>query len=362
MAKPVLNNVGVFDALLPREFTFEYDGGYVVGSTLTVRKNEDNSVVYQQYAESMLLKHTLPANILTNGMYYTAEISVRYRDVSLNEFDSPVSSVVPFRCMKTPTITLIGLTNGMVVKASSFSVNAQYEQAQSDALNEFIVRIYELTTHKLVYDSGSIYTDDASVPLVFAHTVSNLLDNTECQLVVSGISVSGMAVQSAVISFQVRYSNPSNYQRFYIANVPETGMIRIDSNFNMIDGTYSSDDPPVFVDGTAIDLTGGQSVSFNDNLKLPKSYVLYMTFWKAQAQKTILQIRSDVSTLEVSYMKGLLYGETEEKIYLYLRQTSTGVTATCISNLISIPADDDKLMMTLVFDGGLVSIRLEVIR
>ena len=71
MIQPIASQKIAFNATNNEIFYFTSNGGdQVVKNRLTVRKQSDNSVVYQTTVETFLFQHTLPSGTLTNGTYY----------------------------------------------------------------------------------------------------------------------------------------------------------------------------------------------------------------------------------------------------------------------------------------------------
>ena len=77
LPRPVLNTQVAFDATQAHTFTFTVygSGAQVTANKLTIRKQSDNSIVYQQQQTTFKFEHTLPAGSLTNGNYYNAPSS-----------------------------------------------------------------------------------------------------------------------------------------------------------------------------------------------------------------------------------------------------------------------------------------------
>ena len=89
LTRPILNSTVAFDASQEHIFTFNVIGGdQVVRNQLTIVRQSDGIIVYQSSQETFSYTHTLLANSLTNGVYYSAYIQTyNYNGIELEFAD-----------------------------------------------------------------------------------------------------------------------------------------------------------------------------------------------------------------------------------------------------------------------------------
>lgn len=89
LTRPTLIAVPSFDATQSFTFTFTVQSGssQIVANQLTIRRQSDNQIIYNEKQETFKYEHIVNADELTNGTYYNAVVSVF--DVDDNQ--SPVS-------------------------------------------------------------------------------------------------------------------------------------------------------------------------------------------------------------------------------------------------------------------------------
>ena len=76
MAKPIIKHITPFDATKPYEISISWLGNRAHANRIVIYDNETNNVVFDDMVSSFILKHTIPANILTNGKKYVIQSQV----------------------------------------------------------------------------------------------------------------------------------------------------------------------------------------------------------------------------------------------------------------------------------------------
>ena len=136
MIKPIALSKNAFDATQDQIFYFTSTGGnQVVKNKITIRLQSDNSIVYTNTVISYKFNQTIPANTLTNGVYY----NYYFNTYDINDNVSDNRNVIPFYCYTTPSVSFTNLSNNGVVNASRFQTIIQYSQTESELLDFLIV-------------------------------------------------------------------------------------------------------------------------------------------------------------------------------------------------------------------------------
>lgn len=256
LTKPILYNVSAFDATESYTFSFNAIGGdQVVKNQLTIINQDTNQIVYQQTQTTFAFYHTLDANVLNNGDYYSAYI-ITYN--SANDASTPSASI-QFYCYSTPSFSFTNIPNDNVIENSNYVFELTYNQNEGELLNSCVFNLYD-AQHYLIDTSGIVYSDSsATLPTVIQHIFGNLQNNTFYYIQATGKTSQGTDIITDLVGFSVIYIRPSVFSVVGLTNNCKGGYIIVQSNLVNIPGR-SNPDPPIYVDGnTAVDLTGDGS-------------------------------------------------------------------------------------------------------
>lgn len=318
---PILLSVPAFDATQPYTFTFNSVGGnQVVKNQLTIRLNSDNTIVYQQQQTTFVYQHVLPANTLTNGGYYNAYINTY--DASGNV--SANSNTIQFYCFATPSIVLNNVSDGGTINNSSFTFNFTYSQAQSEALNSYIINLYD-DAKALIGSSGTQYPSSSIVPLTFTYTFNGFENNQFYYIQAVGSTVNGTTVTSDEISFTAVFDQPSAFTLFTVTNNCEGGYINVQSNVVRVPGVVNPD-PPVFIDNDELDLSQpGSYIEYTENINIGDQFTGILKLRGMRPNENILTFTSsDGSKVSIDYYESIVDSTLIYKAYVALTASQGG--------------------------------------
>ena len=298
LTRPILNSTVAFDASQEHIFTFNVIGGdQVVRSQLTIIRQSDGVAVYESSQESFAYNYILPANSLTNGVYYSAYIQT----YNYNNDVSPASNNIVFYCYSTPLFEFQNIPLSGIITNQSFNFEVLYNQNEYEALSSYIFNLYN-TQGTLVATSGTLYTSSEAVPLTVFYNFAGFANNTSYYIQATGVTSQGTQISTNMVSFYVQYSKPPIYSIVELNNNCEGGYITIKSNLVEIDGT-SNPDPPIYTeDNTAIDLSENGSYLLWD-----KGYIIDGDFTASlwgnnfNSNTTIITMESEDTILTVNY-------------------------------------------------------------
>lgn len=254
LTTPILLTLAAFDASKSQNFIFESIGGdQVTANTLTIKENSDNSVVYSQRQETFKFEHLLPANILQNGVYYTATITTHN---ALNQSSLP-STPIQFWCYTLPTISFTNIPSDRIIDNASYTFNFTYDQEENENLALYVVNLYN-SQQSLISTSGNLYPATSTLPFNGSYTFSGFENSTVYYVEVKASTVEGTQISSGLQQITVRYSHPDLFALIELVNNCEEGYITIYSNMTSIDGK-SNPSPPIYIDNSEVDLTNPDS-------------------------------------------------------------------------------------------------------
>lgn len=301
LTKPILYFISAFDATNEKTFNFNVVGGdQVVKNQLTIIKQSDNTVVYQQTQTTFSFRHVLPANSLVNGEYYSAYI-ITYN--SNNDASTP-SSGIQFYCFSTPSFAFSNLPVNRIINNSSYSFDVTYNQTENEMLNNYVFNLYDVQRNLLV-TSGELNVGGSSIlPLTVSHLFSGMDEDGSYFIQATGQTIHGMQVDTGLIFFNVKYLTPNVFSIIELTNNCEGGYISVQSNLISIEGE-SNPSPPNYVDNnTAVDITGsGEYILWKSGYSIDGDFTASLWGRDFNDNSTIITMSDGLQTLMVRYWK-----------------------------------------------------------
>lgn len=302
LTRPTLITVPSFDATQPYTFTFVVQSGsaQIVANQLTIRRQSDNQIVYDEKQETFKYEHIVNANKLTNGTYYNAVVSVFDAD----DNQSPTSIPIQFWCYSTPSITLTNIPTNNIITNASFNFTFAYAQNEGEALNSYVVNLYNAFQTQIT-TSGVVYAQNGTPPYNGNYLFAGFEDNTVYYIEIVGTTVNGAIVSTGQIQFTVKYLRPDLFTLIELTNNCEEGYITLKSNIILIDGE-SNPSPPTYIDDKEVDLTeDGTWVEWNDGYSISGDFLARLWFRKPNPYAQIMQFsNTDGQTIILRYMQG----------------------------------------------------------
>lgn len=311
LPRPVLNTQVAFDATQAHTFTFTVygSGAQVTANKLTIRKQSDNSIVYQQQQTTFKFEHTLPAGSLTNGNYYNATIVV----IDNNGAESAESIPIQFWCYSAPSIVMTNFPVTSIIDNASFNFEFSYNQAEGERLNSYVVNLYD-STKTLISTSGTVYVEDGAPPYDGSYLFNGFENTTEYFIEIVGLTINGTTVTTGQVRFNTRYVNPSIYSQIELENHCKDGYITVTSNMVLIEGV-SQPDPPTYINDKEVDLRQNDSyVEWNQGYNIASDFTAKLWFRGANPNSTLIRFsNTNGQTVVVDYREGYKDQTTQDK-------------------------------------------------
>lgn len=352
LSQPILNPIPAFDATKEQIITFNvYSGDQVFGNTITIKNNQTGEIVYTDTLASFQYNNTIPANTLTNGLYYN--ITVATLDSS-QQVQSPVSYPVAFYCYTNPTLTITNITEGETIQSSSFIFKGLYNQLEGELLNSWQYILYDfnkdiITKTPLSYDDNIVYP------------IQGLDNNTQYYIELTGITVNKTQITSGILGFSVQYIRPPNFSIVELTNDYENGYIQINSNIVAIDGT-SNPDPVTYIENKEVDLTeDGSWVNWDSGFNIANDFTIRIWGRNYTLNSNLLTASSSQDTTNNPYKFTLDYMEsTDNKVYMQLKAWS-GLNMPYIitSNEIEKPTEKQQIFTWIRKKNNLYDLVIE---
>lgn len=355
LTKPVLLSVNSFDA--STEYNFVFTGGgstQISANRLKIINNETGVVVYNQLQESYVLRHTLEASTLTNGLYYSAQIQTQDGDGNVSAW----SESVQFYCYTTPTLNITNLPATLVVESPSFTFEATYDQEEDERLNSYAFNLYN-SAGILVSTSGVKYVGSSVAPPTYlTYEFSGFNDGTIYFIEVQGVTSGGTTITTGLIQFYVDYIEPSAYALLELQNNCDEGYITISSNVIDVEGV-ATPDPPTYIDDTLIDLSDeGSNVVWSEGFVINKDFTFSIWGRNFNPNTNIVTIKNPSGySIEINYR------QSEDLLGVYIeaviKDTINDVVYYVYSDTISTPTTTSDIIMWLRRIDNVYQIKLE---
>lgn len=339
MQAPHLYETAAFDAALPYPFSFSWTGSQPMGNRLTVRKNEDNTVVYSRTNTTMRQLHTLPANTLVNGTCYNAYVEV------LNQAGGVISdqsNVIVFYCYSAPVFTFDGLTDNAVIENSSFTATVNYTQPEGELLSQYQVGLYD-SSHSLIMTQGIQYLS-AETHQVSA-LITGLENNTSYFVRATGKTMNNMLLDTGYIQITAKYLKPSMFTLINLENAYSNGYVVATSNLVTLRGASNPpEDKLVYLDESLVDLsTPGAYVEFSEGFTFSENFSLGAAFRGARVNLPLLTLSNGQYSASLHYREGCFEsqsGALKGYFELLIDSAAGKIIVTC-DYIEPIKADDD---------------------
>ena len=272
LTTPTLMQQNAFDATQAHVFTFNvYSGSQITGSKLTIKNNATLETVYDGTITSYAFEHTVPANTLTNGVYYQA--SIQTMDAQGNF--SPASNIIQFYCYSAPTLVFNNIPTANIIPSASFAFEVKYNQAEGEALDSYVFNLYT-TAGTLISTSGRLYNTTTTVPTVFAYTFSGFNNGEDYVVEVNAATVEGTQITTGKQTVFVQYSQPGMFSSLYLTNNCKNGYITVQANVIGINGEANPMPPnyKTLLGETVVELQGNQYVQWTEGYEIPENFTL----------------------------------------------------------------------------------------
>lgn len=289
---PILTSKTPFDSTVSTTFSFTYSGNQPQKNRLIIKKASDNTTVYDNTETTMQMYHTLIANTLTDGINYTAQLSV----FDTNNVESPLSNTILFSCLSTPSFSFSNLTASQTINNSYYEFQLSYSQTQGELLSSYELYLYD-SSQKQLNQTGLLYDVNN-----LKYTFANFIDKTEYYIRATGETVNGISLDTGLIAFNIAYTTPSMFAITQLDNLPESGQLKFTCNMKSITGT-SNPSTPTYINNEKIDLTSSGSYAlFNENFSIANDFTLETIASDFYPYQNAYEFSNGTNTITLKYM------------------------------------------------------------
>lgn len=355
LTTPILFSQVAFDAAISQVFSFNVIGGdQVAQNRLVITNQSTNTVVYNQVQQTYSFQHNLPADVLTNGVYYSAYI-ITYNS---NGDASPQSNSIQFYCYSTPSFVFTNLPSGNIISNSSFNFEVTYNQNEGELLDTYSFTLYDARQIQIATSGVKYVGSSVAPPTVISYTFSGFGDKTNYYIKANGQTAQGTIIETPLISIDVVYTKPNIFSIIELNNNCNGGYISVKSNLIEIKSS-SSPSPPVYVDNnTAVDARSqGRYIEWSSGFSLDDDFTV--SLWGKNFNKN-----SDIIKMSADNGNNIVvrYRTNEDgTVYADATVTNGAVIYYIYSDSIAAPINDQKVQFWLRRIGYQYEIKIAAI-
>lgn len=319
LTQPILYNVAAFDATQSMVFKFNVIGGDQIDrNILTIKNNATLETVYEGTETNLKFEHTLPANKLTNGVYYIATITT----VGIDGMKSVPSQPISFWCYTTPTFEFINLDSSLV-NNSSYEFEVSYNQKENEILSAYVFNLYN-DSGILISTSGTKY-NTVPVPTTIKYLFTGFVNNSKYFIECNGVTIEDTQISTGKIEFIVKYQSSSSSSYLTLTNNCQRGYISIQSNIIGINGKYEKigypEAEPTYIDNKEIDLSKSTNalVYWSSGFDFPENFTASIWGRNFSSDEIILGFAdTDGNNIFVAYHEGKYKDATANSAWVSL--------------------------------------------
>lgn len=347
-----LHPIPPIDTAIGGTIRFSWNGNQVFRNQCIIKSMETGETVYDNTTDSFKYEHPIDLSLSTmeNGNQYIAYIIVFDKDGTPSELQSIGT---PFYCFSTPTFQFTNITDGQIIRNSTFRVNCQYAQSEGELLDSWSIVLYDHSKMELS-STGVVYeTEDLS------YLTPMLNNKTTYYLRAIGKTVHGILVDTGYLEISVTYDISSLFSLIELTNLPDIGAIQLRSNIIASEGHTGK--TPVFLGGEFIDLR-------DDYVKYTEGFILgeeagdgWSLVWKAYQ----IAVNKPIHLLFGDGINGILYhritrnDDGEMLSYLELNIVQDSLVQVLMSNLVPRLPDNRLAAVCITCQNQLFEIQLK---
>ena len=357
---PILLNTLPFDATQDHYLQFSYSGSQIQGYRLTIRDNvtleevEGSPIVN---TSSLREEALIPANTLVNGNTYNFQIEVlHWKDDGSEKIYSDPSNIIVLKCFSTPIFGFVNVQPEMIVRNSYMDVELQYiSEDEFEVMNQYRVVLYGDDTTTIVYDSGTLYTTSGMTV-----RITGLTDDATYYIQATCETLNGMELDTGKVQILCNYIKPDLFLAFYAENIPTEGLVRLSSNFILIEGK-SDPEELIYIDDEKVSLINGEKVWFDSGFTAG-NFTCDIIAENIIDWSKIISFDMKTAKAYVMWYKGTFEGDETEKYYAeltaYQYVGDEPLNYVQISNRIDPPTDGEQVHFWIRHIDGCFDIKI----
>lgn len=348
--KPIIPKLPAIDLTKENRIPFYWKGTNPYGHRLFFYETNVTSVndtqepfadaFYEEAETTMQLFHTLTANhnVLKNGKSYYIRVQVYETEDKISD----LSDQVLLYCRTTPNFKIEGISDGQSLQDNTAHLQISYSQKEDEPLKEYEISLYDDTYTRLA-STGTICHNGC--PDYIWH-LSGLVNHTSYYLRASGSTLNDMPLDTGFLKVCISYKPLPLSSSLTLKNDDANGVIKVSSNILSI-GYRTSRPESLPRDPIPLDLTGGNWLSYDENVPLADDFVLTAVLKNPEPYQEVLSLSGRDFHISVTYMIYQAEESTEEPCCFFWFRADNGCTADTLYSPKVTPVPDASARITL---------------
>lgn len=287
LATPILSNISTFDPSESNIISFYYTGGQIEKKRLVV-KNNTGATVYDNTQLGMRLDYELPAQKLTAGQQYIAQIQV----FDFNGNSSELSSSVIFYCFSNPVVSFDSPPSK--INSAQYTAHFNFSQKENDTIKQYRYELYDIQ-HQLVSTSEYFYDNKH-----YSYTFRGLKNLTNYYIKCTGETVHNVSFDTGFTELTINYIVQPNNMVLRTTNNPVEGYITVDCN--IIDIGYKVDNDNYSFGKDGVTLTNN-NVVYNSGFDFSDDFSIFIKAKEVPLNSTFFSFQYDGGILKLSIIR-----------------------------------------------------------
>ena len=287
LATPILSNISTFDPSESNIISFYYTGGQIEKKRLVV-KNNTGVTVYDNTQLGMRLDYELPAQKLTAGQQYTAQIQV----FDFNGNSSELSSSVIFYCFSNPVVSFDSPPSK--INSAQYTAHFNFSQKENDTIKQYRYELYDIQ-HQLVSTSEYFYDSNH-----YSYTFRGLKNLTNYYIKCTGETVHNVSFDTGFTKLIINYVVQPNNMVLRTTNNSTEGYITVDCNIIDIGYKVENDNYSFGKDGVTLT---NNNVVYNSGFDFSDDFSIFIKAKEVPLNSTFFSFQYDGGILKLSIIR-----------------------------------------------------------
>ena len=287
LATPILSNISTFDPSESNIISFYYTGGQIEKKRLVV-KNNTGATVYDNTQLGMRLDYELPAQKLTAGQQYTAQVQVFDFDGNSSE----LSSSVIFYCFSNPVVSFDSPPSK--INSAQYTAHFNFSQKENDTIKQYRYELYDIQ-HQLVSTSEYFYDNKH-----YSYTFRGLKNLTNYYIKCTGETVHNVSFDTGFTELTINYIVQPNNMILRTTNNATEGYITVDCNIIDIGYKVENDNYSFGKDGVTLT---NNNVVYNSGFSFSDDFSIFIKAKEVPLNSTFFSFQYDGGILKLSIIR-----------------------------------------------------------
>ena len=256
-------------------FTWKSTGSTYILYQLIIRKNLDDTLVYNSYpVQSNVSSHIVPAFVLTNGIEYKWQVQV---------WDTEGTAISDWCFLKANTTPVVTFTSpnfeeSTIIDTQNYTFVVNYSQLENISAKKYRFILYDLTGTSIIEDTDWIYGVDIQ------YTIYGMIREQSYKIECQVMSQNDLYATTGQIDFTIgQYILPEGTPELQVTALDSIGAVEINWNTQIalaeVKNSSNNSISPTYTTGKfgyGLQLNSGEKVVYTKPVTTDYSMTFYI--------------------------------------------------------------------------------------